>query len=389
MATRRTPAPPADPDEEQTAQPIPGTRQALAPPPDEPMFELSPGERVIALLEGMNEDEKITIRLYRRVPNSQALTWCQNYGASEFVGGDLEMIRSDWGAGEYQIRVYGSRGLISREDVNIAQKIGAPIAAANVNQQTAGLERVMQTLADSQTRILEALQTRPDPMASIMQTAELLKTLQGAAAPQQPQKSGVESMLEMMTAFRAMKEISAEINPPKDTTDPSDPMTMLPGIIDMVKTAISNRSTPASAPVPMLNPPQSIAAEHAAFFEDQTQAQAGPGTSPVDETLMNNPPDDEFESANMQLVQMMIRNYIGQLLRMIDRKQPPIDGGKFIYDKLPDDMIEHLDSEGWFEQLAQFDARIVPHRAWFEAAKSEADKLFAEDEGPEPAPPAR
>jgi len=55
------------------------------------------------------------------------------------------------------------------------------------------------------------------------------------------------------------------------------------------------------------------------------------------------------------------------------------DGGVFIHNSIPHDLLRFLDYPNWFEILAQFAPELTPHRAWVEAAKAHADTLFAAD----------
>ena len=358
MATRRTP-PVIDSDDE--AQPIPGTRIAIEDHP--PMnLDLSPGERVVALLEGMGDDEKVSVKLYRQAPNSQSLIWCANYSADDFVTGDFEMVRSEWGPGDYEVRVYGSQGLVSREKVSIAPRINSnPVPQSGANSEVAAM---IKALAESQQKMIDTLSHRPDPQAQMMQSIELMRAMREAtgisAAPAVAPKSAVESITEMIGAMQAIKTMSAELNPAKDA-DSSDPMSMLPGIIDLVKAyAPGNRQL---SDVPLIAAPQSIA--HAAPDAPSQPISDNPAQ----------PIGDQETEEEVQLMQMLMRNYISQVLKMIVAGKSPIEGGRFIYDKLPDAVIGALDSPDWFTQLCAFDSRLTPHEAWLTAAKAEVSRL--------------
>ena len=65
---------------------------------------------------------------------------------------------------------------------------------------------------------------------------------------------------------------------------------------------------------------------------------------------------------------------------MAAAKAPATKGGQLIYERMPDEMLDHMDSENWFDLVAQVFPIIRPHEAWLREAKAEADKLFAADE---------
>jgi hypothetical protein len=367
MATRR--AQQVTPEDD-AATPIPGTRIAIDNQPVATL-DLSPGERVMELVAGMGDDEKTTVRLYRRTANSNALTWCQTYSANEFLAGDLEMIRTQWGAGDYEIRVYGSQGLASRETVSIAQRVNAnPLPVPS--QQNGELATMLKALADSQQQMIAALSQRPDPQQQMMQTIAMMREMREAmgvgaaiANPQPAPKSAIESITEMAGAIQALKSISGELNPPKDV-DVDNPMAMLPGIIDIVKTAMQGRQT--SGELPMIEPPISLAV-------------ADPALNPAQSTAeLQNKVDTSEGDEEMQLVQMLMRNYIKQILKMIQAGKTPAEGGAFIYDKLPDAVLDALDTPDWFAQLCAFAPELAPHQQWLMEAKVEVDRLDAIEE---------
>jgi len=361
----------ADPDDQGIVS-IPGSRAMLSTddPESESEFELSPGERIAAMLEGIADGEKVSIRLYRRIANSNNLPWCQNYNPEEFQNGDFEMIRRDWGAGEYQIRVYeaGHRGMRQRFDFSIEARAGNPIPVSGGNTE---LATILKSMQESQAAMLTALSQRPDPMAQLQQTAELFKSLGlvgGAAAPAAPAPSPLETVTQMAGMFRAMKDLSGEINPPKEA-DPDNPMSMLPGIIDVVKLAMGNRGNDAA---PILALPGSIADAQAPMIEAPQPNPAAPAESDAGDP-------DQLESEQMQLVQMLVRNYLSRLLKLAAASRPAAEGGRFLFDELPDEFLDQLGAENWFDQLAAFDPRVLPYRIWIETAKIELDRLMAED----------
>jgi len=356
---RQAPPTPGESDEIDPVA-IPGTRMLLA---DDTPADLSPGERLVAMLEGMGTDDKTTVRLYRRRPNSTALDWCQNYSVPEFLDGDFESVRRVWGAGDYEIRVYGAGGLASRENVNIAARMDhAPAAAPNANPEIAAM---LKALADSQSKMLEVLAHRPDPMVQFQQTAELLKTLQGSAAPVAPVKSTAETLTELMLTMRTMKELSGELTPPAPTSD--DPMSMLPSILGVVQQAMAQRNGGGGA-VPMVALPPSMAAP---------VAPAAPAPNPDPQSTVQPEPDDMPNP----LAILVLRGKLQLLVSMAAKAEPPETGGDLIYDELPDDMLPFLALPNWFDLLVEIEPSVREYQSWFKDAKAHADKLFALPDG--------
>lgn len=405
MATRRIPpTDPDDGDEGLTDQTAMALHRAAARAQETDGEESAIADRVRDLV-AQTPGDRVRLKLYRRDLKSSTMQWCDDYSPEEFESGDLAMIRDAWGAGLYELRIIGSTGIKGRVQISIAPKPESAVAVTRSDPMAGELGRVMQTLADSQAAILQALSQRPDPMAQMQQTIALMATMREAmglntppaiAAPPAPQTIQ-SSMMELIGALRAVRELSGEISPPADG---ENPMAMLGQILEVVKvakqaevsrpqlpppTALHGARTPAPrppvAPVPRPQTPTApTAPKPAQAVSLPDTIAAAPNVAPIQA------PQPAQEPAPMNAEQQMIselRAALRNLVRLAATGQNPDAGGDLIYEQLPDDFLPYLNLPNWFDLVAQFEPAIIPHRAWMEAAKASADELFnaPDDEG--------
>ena len=327
---------------------------------DEDAAELAIGERVRLLL-AQTGGERVSIKLYRIDPKSRSMPWCCDYTPEEFQNGDLEMIRQQWGPGEYEARVIGSRGIIAKPRFTIA----SPYALVNHNpiqqqaaQQPAAsseLSQALQMMAQTQAMILQTLQgMQQAPQGSGMADAlGLLRTARDILQPASsaPPVDPLASFTQIAAAMRTMRDLSQEINPPA-ATDPDNPLSLAGPIIDMIKTAMQQRQG-VPQQFPAIAPPPS---------------------------LSENPVQDSHHDQQQETAQMILNGAVSQLVKMATANDDPKNGGVFIYNGLPSDLIPYLSYPNWFEILSSVAPALTPHRAWIEQAKAHADTLFAAED---------
>ena len=333
------------------------------------------GARIRSALASGAEDN-LRVAAYRISPDTRKLEFCQDYAPAQIESGDLSIIRKSWGPGDYQLRVIGRRGLVNRIYVSIA----APTIDASVQmqpQQNGELSQALRALMESQSRILEAIAQRPDPMAGMAGAFALMKDMREAmginvnpvaqAAPSQTAMLG-----ELVNAIKTLREVSDEVSP-KPVSD--DPLSMLPQILGLAQTAMQNQGR-QSAAVPMLAMPASM--------NPATPASAAPVTPAVpvaSDPQPDQPSGDEVNPIGL----LMLRGYLQKLCQMASENKSIDEGAEFVYEKLPDDMIDALGLPNFFDVISQIEPKVLEHRAWFDAVRIRAIAMFNE---PDPDSPA-
>lgn len=331
---------------------------------DEEDAEMEIGAKLRAAF-GAVAGTSVRVSVYRLDPYTKKREFCINYTPEQFIEGGFDLVKTEFGAGDYEFRSYGSGGLIpgGRGTFSIAKAIAA--APAPQSSQSSGelaqiLALLVQGQRDTQTAI-QALAQRPqeDPAQAMRATLETLRTMREVfappAAPVAPPVAPADPLAQitmMAGAMRAMREISSEFNPPSD----ADPLLSALGpVLGMVGDAIKSRQnpTPDTGHVPMIGAPSSIA--------DAT------------------PPQPETQSENNDMSILVLKGAVAKLIALATANAPATEGGQFIHDSLPDELLIYLDYPNWFEILSQFAPELTPHRAWVESAKAHADTLFAAD----------
>jgi len=366
MATRISAAQmsPDDDGEGMTAaHAIPISSSVTIPPASEPEeTEETVIDRLRALMQ-QSPAERIKVKCYRA--RNGSLEWCDDFTPEEFEDGDLKMIRDRHGPGKYEFRLMTSKGIARRIQVHIAPNADPIAPAPSSNSE---LSQVLALLTQGQQRMLEALTQRPDPMESMQQTLALVASMREAFGmnAQPPAHQNPMAMLkEVLEAAREVKATAHELGADdKPGADPSDPMAMLPGIVDLVKTAMQQQA-PQHAPQ-MLQPlqlPHSV----------QTNAAHTP-LPPID------PPEPSHTHAQPEpetVETLIVKGLLEDLVQLAVDGMPASDGGAFIFEKLPDELIEMMGHRYWFEIVSMKFALVKPHEKWLREAKAEADKLFA------------
>lgn len=386
-------------DDERWEVEIPGTRAVVTEEIDEPDPD-TPIDRIARMLAIASDDERASVRLYRvKEKNAHRLEWCKNYSVAEFESGDLEMIRLEWGPGDYQIRLYGKMpggglGIRAREEVSIAADPRA--TSAPLQQQNSELAVVLKTMADQQAAMLQALTHRPEPMdpvKAMMDTMALLgqmKTVLGEGSNSKSQ------LTDIVAAMREMREVAAEFNPPPPPDDPTGgllPMGMQ--LMDLVKTGMQRQapeSVVQAAQAPQLSfPPVHLPPSLARHPTPQKAPE--PATAPVQMDLTLNPETPPVDM-NQQL-DALRSQLLAPVVAMAAAAQPAQDGADFLYEKLPDELFAMLDDPQWFEMLCQLDPTLRTHAAWFAEVhrlmmimlgEDDAEDVAAEAAAPSAAP---
>ena len=339
---------------------------------DEPAEETAT-DRVATMLAVASSSERAELKVYR--VNQGALEFCKGFQPAEFEDGNFDMLRDRFGAGVYELRLYatnpasGKFAVRSKTRVTIAVDNGATKPASGMD---AGMAQFLQQMAQGQQQMLAALvemkQTpQKDATEEMAKMLTLMATMREAMGLNQPQGRGDKSSIgEIVSAIRELRGAADEIIPQKDDVEPSM-MTMLPQILDLVKQGQQAQQTGqqyAQNPLPV-QIPQSF---------NQTP-----------QTSQNAPDADQPQGDDVNLLTMIkLKSYMKTLCDMATAKKPEGEGAQFIYDKLPDELIEIMALDNWFDLLSAVAGEVTPHKDWLTLARNAALKLFEEPEDAKP-----
>lgn len=328
---------------------------------DEP--EETAEDRVALMLRDMRDAQNAQVRLYRKNANSKKLAWCADYTPEQFEGGGFDMIRSQWGAGSFEVRVYGKTtggafGLIGRSEVEIVASLAPPAAPASNNSE---LAQILARMADTNAQLLAKLSEKPDPMASMKESFALMTMMREAmglnAAQSAPQRSSIGEIIDAIKELKGAQELIA---PPASDVDPDNPMSMLPGIVELVKAAMQGKQ--AGETIPPVHTPPSLSVVPL------------PPAAPVA------PIDDAQSEAQMILAMKAV---LAKLVAKVSAQEPADDVAEWVYEELPDELIEVLQGDDWFVMLSTVAPELKPHETYLTEVRTKALAIFAEESSAE------
>jgi hypothetical protein len=320
-------------------------------------------DRVATMLQNASGAERAELKVYR-VTQGQ-LEFCDNFLPQQFEEGNFVMLRDRFGAGEYELRLYATHPenkkfvVRNKTRVKIAEDKSGGITD---NGTGGGMNQIMATIAAGQAQMLDALvqmkqQPTRDPMDEMTKMLSMMTMMREAMGMNQPsQKSSIG---EIVGAIRELRGAADELAPEKEQ---DGLMGMLPKVLEMVTAGQAQQAQqpqyqPGLMPVEL---PQSFA-----------QAQA---------------PAQHNEGDDLKLFAMIkLKSYLKSLITIATQGNAPQVGAQFVYDKLPDELVELLFLDNWFELLSAVAPEVVPHQAWLTGARDGAMALFdaadaAEDE---------
>ena len=329
--------------------------------PDEEVEETAT-DRVASILRRAHDSGGGQLRVYKIDKGS--LVWCETYTPEQFEAGDLPMLRDTFGPGDYELRLYGPHpvtskyGVIAKTRVVIAQAL----KTAPDLRRDDGLAQVLATIAEGQRAMLQALTERPqqkDPTEEMTKMLGLMVTMRQAMGIDAQPRSQIT---EIVSAIRELREASEEINPEKESNDSL--LGALPQVLDVVKAGMSQQQAQAQ-PMPLVELPPSIASAPI------PQPQPQPNPQPNEEQAVFNP-----------LVILQLKAYLKTLINMAQSNKPIEAGAQFVYEKMPDEIVELMALDNWFELLLEVAPESKAHKDWLTQVRDHAMSLFDQgDEG--------
>ena len=325
----------------------------------EPDIEETATDRVATLLQQAAGQERAELNVYRIVNGSRE--YCAKYLPEEFEEGTFELLRKNFGSGEYELRLYAthpeSRKFVVRSStrVKIAQSQNSSEPAALPN----GLSQVLATIATGQQQMLNALvemkQTpQKDPMEEMTKMLSMM-TMMREAMGITNHRQEKSSIGEIVSAIKELKGAANELVPAEKEKEPDSLMAMLPKVLEMVSAGQQAQTQAIPMQIPSVQMPQS--------FEQQVQ---------------QNEPQMENDVNLMTMVKL--KSYLTSLTNLAEKNESIEVGAKFVYDNLPDDLIEIMELPNWFELLSGVAPAVKKHEEWLKKVRDSALKLFDEPE---------
>lgn len=323
---------------------------------EEPEPEETPLDRLAMMLQSSGVEDRAELKVYKSIDGVMA--YCKSYTPNEFENGGYELIRRQCGHGKYELKLYGIADngkfcIRARQPLVIAQMMGEEkpeTSSAKDNQVLSALEMMMRT----QSEMLKAITEKPaqqDPMQQMTTMLGMMTAMREAMGLNMQQaKQEKSSIGEIVDAIKELKSVNSLLGD-KSESDDDSPTKILGQIVDIVKNTNNNQNPPARLrqmpPAIQQNP------------IEQSQSQP--------------------ETNDMNFIEMAkLKMNFDSLLKMAAENKPHQEGADLIYEKLPDEMIEILAHESWFDMLAQYMPDAVKHKEWLTIARDLSIKMFEE-----------
>jgi hypothetical protein len=355
-------------------------------------------------IDEVRNTEGAKAEVHRVLPADRA-GFCRAYAVSVF---SHERIAADYGPGKYRVRFKGpgDKYIPGGTTFSIAEGLTTTTAAA----PGSSIADVLALFRAEREREKEAAEKKKGEW---LEWAKLLAPLVAPKILDMLGGSKGPSIRDLVATMKDMKDLQA---PAADLTAQfSQVMGILQGAKDLVGDGDGGKvgstwvdllrdfiQSPAAgalasaipglgpAPGTTLQNPSPSRASLAAPVSAAPQGPAGnSGSAPV-----TAPGSATGSSPDMLQQLQWLRGTLAQLLVQAAKRAPPRLYAEVVLDNLPpyvspQQLLERLSAEGWFQQLQQVEPNVAAHAEWFERFRTIAVKLLrrrlraaAEPEGP-------
>jgi hypothetical protein len=329
----------------------------------------------------------VVLRLYR-IERGGKLAWLEDYGAAEWEEGGERMVREVFGPGDYEVRFWqkGVRSPLKGKLVfHIAgSRVTAPPAAPATDPN---LTALLASIAEGQRTMLAALTERPPPADPSIEMSKLLGLMvnmrQAFGMDAQPRSN----IAEIVGAIRELREASDEISP-RENGDSL--LGQLPKVLEVVQQGMAAQQQPqVMGPIAPIAVPPSLIPPPAP--PPPAPISTPPPPPPPPPLQMVAPTTESSDSKEPDvynpLVLLQLKAYLKTLIGYASKDAPKEKAAQFVYDKLPDEIVELLALDNWFDLLIEVAPEAKPHEKYLTEVREKALAMFddADDEPEEPA----
>jgi len=355
----------------------PDTGEIILAPGEVPI-EQTAEDRLIEMVQaqlGESPGEipgKVTIKKMNP-DNANKYEWVDSMLANEFQEKSIHYIAANYGAGEYEIFVYGVGGKIaSRHKIPIS-------AAAGILRKTPAEE--------SSPEMRGAIEAMQATMKAVQELAAIV------AAPKTEVVSPVQTRAEMLQEFAMMKEI---FGGSQEKTEPVNPFEMIKSMGEVMKDLNPGEGDPTlvdqitkfaekfgpyieqaiSASKAAPGAPQLPAgAELSTPYPEALRRPAVPQVHPGAPTGAPQPTEDNAEMFQKQL----INYYLNLFVDSAANDEGPEPYAEMIINKVPHEMVQDwLTKESLADELAKFNPAVLNHKKWFNELREILVTILAE-----------
>jgi hypothetical protein len=351
--------------------------------PDPYEDEPSPADRIAAMMGEIRGDDRAKVKVYKVQEGVQS--WCDDYTPEQYESGGLPMLRRKWGAGQFRVMLYGMKvtekgnyfGVRAREDITITESGDYSEQRAAPAIDTAAILTAMQ---ENNRQMIEAMrEARPDPGAQLRDTLALMTSMREAMGISPNGGGAAPSISSVLSDLRTMQKAAKEFGAvPDDKKDDEGGVIgqLVERIAPMVLGALNRQqgASNAAVTVPSVSLPPSLAVGPlVAPAADDVAGVAADGSAPGGAPSPVNTNESEDDLSLMYTGLMLYYNGLAK------SGHDPEDAADQLYQQLPDDGLQMLKLDGWWEVFIGFSPRSAPYREWFTKVREQILKIDAEE----------
>jgi hypothetical protein len=386
------------------------------------VYEESAVDRVLTVLdETADKSRRTKISLWRIRQDTGEKGFCEDFTAQQIEAGGFPMLRRKWGSGHYELRVYGYKPgqsrfvVLSRPEFTLEADPGdntpPPVAVQHQSDVTA----VLRTLAEGQQQMLAALTNRPavDPFAGMESMLKMMVLMK------QVNVGSVQSPIsEVIKAVRDIKGVSELLGGGGEKSELSELAGLAAPLVQMIAQQQQPRQ-PVVMQAPVLRLPSQFGVNQNAARQVNTrvpataEAQVGPSENvapaPIkaplaasalepgqqvvsDETADAAASDDNVQEApasdGEDQARAALTALLDKLVSMAGVNAPVDESAEFVYEQIPDELLELLLTNMWWMFLSQAAPQVIPHEAWLRKVRDAVVAIEAEEAAQEESNPA-
>lgn len=341
----------------------------------DPDIEETATDRVSAMLAQASGYDRAEVNVYRMV--NGAREYCRKFRPDEFEDGSFDMLREMFGPGEYELRLYSTDPVTRKFSVRNLTRIKiSDVKTPARAELPSGLSQVLSTIAQGQERMLTALvemkqAPQKDPMEEMTRMLGMMTAMREAMGlNQQPQTREKSSIGEIVAAIRELRGAAEELTPQTEK-EPDSLVGMLPKVLELVQAGQqAQQSAPQdlSGMIPQADP----------------GAVLSPVTIPpsmIQTPAANSATEDEPVKITTAF---KLRAYLKALIDMAKNNDPVPKAAQFVYEKLPDDLLDMMELPAWFEMLASVAPEVRDHKDYITKVRDAAMVLLNDPEDDQP-----
>lgn len=321
-----------------------------------------------ALLSTLHGDDDSKVSVFqvidaagRRMPKP---VWLFHCSPQDFMSNGWAEIQNEYGAGSYNVRVYGRDPsgqtnyyvCLSNETWPIgaprkssqpAATLAAPAAQVNIAEQiAAALRPIMDAQSAMLNAIVQGANNRTQTLEEFKMLASILRPT-GELAVVAPPKDSLGELEKLMGTLQRIRELM-----PESDSAPADAVTVAVkegiGVVGQFIDAWKTQA--ASAPAPVALPAPAAPAQQQSNLAPQSQSAAPPGGA---------------EDMNLREMQRML-NKLAVLIDAAANGEEPDGYAEMVYQTVPDDVLEEMKTNPqWHAKLAAFKPDVGKYPEWF------------------------